>query len=101
MARPFIRRPASPVRQRTKPDRIRSWRSDAIRTPGTLDAAPAAADRLFPALEDNDRLRLARQLRRERVLSGTEGRGYDLARHMILARALGCTVADKERAPRE
>jgi hypothetical protein len=95
---------AAPVRTRparSKPCRIRSWRSDAIRTPERIAGVPAEAERLFPAREDGSSLRLARQLRRERMLGAGAGVGYDLARHAALARALAHPAADKEKAPRE
>ncbi|MBL8568774.1 MAG: hypothetical protein JNK84_06775 [Phreatobacter sp.] len=84
--------------------RIRSWRSDSLGTPGGIDGPSAAAERLFPSAGSGEGPRLARALRRERVLGAGEGAGYDLARHAALVRALarrppGRKRPDKENAP--
>lgn len=91
--------------------RIRSWRSDSLTMPGGTGGPSAEAERLFPSAGNGEGPRLARALRRERVLGAGEGAGYDLARHAALVRALarevpgrkppGKTQPGKEKAPRE
>jgi len=111
MVRPKGSHSRQPRKGRPLPGRIRSWRSDSVRTPGGTDGPSAEAERCFPTAGNGEGPRLARALRRERVLGAGEGAGYDLARHAALVRALarqapgknqpGNTQPDKEKAPRE
>ena len=108
MVRPKGSHSRQPRKGRPLPGRIRSWRSDSVRTP---DGPSAEAERYFPTAGNGEGPRLARALRRERVLGAGEGAGYDLARHAALVRALarqapgksrpGNTQPGKEKAPRE
>lgn len=99
----MVRPKGSHSRQQRKggpaPGRIRSWRSDSLRTPAGIGGASAEAERHFSPAGNGEGPRLARALRRERVLGAGEGAGYDLARHAALVRAFARQVTGREKQP--